>query len=90
VKAERLLLQRSAHQAVRQLQVDIRAGKRWVVDLDLEAFLDRVDHDRLITRLKGHVADRSLLSTNGYDASYAANAGSNGVARATGNCIDAG
>jgi len=32
--------QRSAHQAVRQLQADIRAGYRWVVDLDLEAFLD--------------------------------------------------
>jgi group II intron reverse transcriptase/maturase len=33
--------QRSAHQAVRQLQTDMRAGHRWVVDLDLEAFLDR-------------------------------------------------
>ena len=32
--------QRSAHQAVRQLQADIRQGRRWVVDLDLEAFLD--------------------------------------------------
>jgi retron-type reverse transcriptase len=30
--------QRSAHQAVRQLQADIRAGYRWVVDLDVEAF----------------------------------------------------
>jgi RNA-directed DNA polymerase len=33
--------QRSAHQAVRQLQADIREGYPWVVDLDLEAFLDR-------------------------------------------------
>ena len=32
--------QRSAHEAVRQLQGDIRSGYRWVVDLDLEAFLD--------------------------------------------------
>lgn len=32
--------QRSAHEAVRQLQADVRAGKRWVVDLDLESFLD--------------------------------------------------
>jgi RNA-directed DNA polymerase len=32
--------QRSAHQAVRQLQSDIRSGCKWVVDLDLEAFLD--------------------------------------------------
>ena len=53
--------QRSAHQAVRQLQADIRDGRRWVVDLDLEAFFDRVNHDRLITRLKRHVDDPALL-----------------------------
>jgi len=53
--------QRSAHQAVRQLQADIRGGKRWVVDLDLEAFFDRVNHDRLMVRLKRHVADVTLL-----------------------------
>jgi RNA-directed DNA polymerase len=52
---------RSAHQAVRQLQADIRAGHRWVVDLDLEAFFDRVNHDRLMDRLKRHVDDRLLL-----------------------------
>jgi RNA-directed DNA polymerase len=53
--------QRSAHQAVRRLQADIRGGKRWVVDLDLEAFFDRVNHDRLMVRLKQHVADVALL-----------------------------
>lgn len=53
--------QRSAHQAVRQLQADMRAGHRWVVDLDLEAFFDRVNHDRLMVRLKRHVADVALL-----------------------------
>ena len=53
--------QRSAHQAVRQLQADIREGRRWVVDLDLEAFFDRVNHDRLVARLKRHVPDRELL-----------------------------
>lgn len=52
---------RSAHQAVRQLQADIRDGDTWVVDLDLEAFFDRVNHDRLMARLKRHVADKSLL-----------------------------
>lgn len=52
---------RSAHQAVRQLQADIRAGHRWVVDVDLEAFFDRVNHDRLMDRLKRHVDDRLLL-----------------------------
>ncbi len=53
--------QRSAHQAVRQLQADVQAGKRWVVDLDLEAFFDRVNHDRLMVRLKQHVPDAKLL-----------------------------
>jgi group II intron reverse transcriptase/maturase len=53
--------QRSAHQAVRQLQADIRGGKRWVVDLDLEAFFDRVNHDRLLIRLKRHVPEAGLL-----------------------------
>ncbi len=53
--------QRSAHQAVRQSQADIREGYRWVVDLDLEAFFDRVNHDRLVARLKRHVPDCVLL-----------------------------
>ena len=53
--------QRSAHQAVRQLQADIRDGLPWVVDLDLEAFFDRVNHDRMVARLKRHVSDRELL-----------------------------
>ena len=58
---------RSAHQAVRQCQADIRDGYRWVVDLDLEAFFDRVNHDRLMTRLVRHVDDRRLLRLiNGY------------------------
>ncbi|MGQ0525619.1 MAG: group II intron reverse transcriptase/maturase [Betaproteobacteria bacterium] len=52
---------RSAHQAVRQLQADIREDRRWVVDLDMEAFFDRVNHDRLMDRLKRQVGDRSLL-----------------------------
>ena len=37
------------------------SGYRWVVDLDLEAFFDRVNHDRLIVRLKQHVPDAALL-----------------------------
>jgi RNA-directed DNA polymerase len=53
--------QRSAHQAVQQLQADIRGGRRWVVDLDLESFFDRVNHDRLVSRLKRHVQDKVLL-----------------------------
>jgi RNA-directed DNA polymerase len=52
---------RSAHQALRQLQSDIREGRRWVVDIDLESFFDRVNHDRLMNRLKRHVGDVRLL-----------------------------
>ena len=39
---------RSAHQAVEQAQKYIAAGYRWVVDLDLEKFFDRVNHDKLM------------------------------------------
>lgn len=53
--------ERSAHQAVRKLQADVRAGRTWVVDLDLESFFDRVDHQRLMHRLRRHVPDQALL-----------------------------
>ena len=53
--------QRSAHHAVRRLQQDIREGYGWVVDLDLAAFFDRVNHDRLLHRLKQQVPDVALL-----------------------------
>jgi group II intron reverse transcriptase/maturase len=52
---------KSAHQAVKRLQADLRAGSQWTVDLDLAAFFDRVNHDRLMQRLKTHVPDRRLL-----------------------------
>ncbi len=48
---------RRAQQAVRRAQAYIRAGKRWVVDLDLEKFFDRVNHDVLMAR----VARRSAM-----------------------------
>ena len=53
--------ERSAHQAVRKLQADVKDGHDWVVDLDLESFFDRVNHDRLLHRLGQHVADQALL-----------------------------
>ena len=53
--------ERSAHQAVRKLQADVKDGHGWVVDLDLESFFDRVNHDRLLHRLGRHVADPALL-----------------------------
>lgn len=52
---------RSAHQAVRHGQHCTREGRNWVVDLDLEAFFDRVNHDRLMARLKQHTLDKPLL-----------------------------
>lgn len=52
---------RSAHQAVRQVQASIREGYGWVVDMDLQSFFDRVNHDRLLARLKSRSPDAALL-----------------------------
>jgi retron-type reverse transcriptase len=52
---------RGAHQAVRKAQGYIRAGKRWVVDLDLEKFFDRVNHDILMARVARQVSDVRVL-----------------------------
>ncbi len=52
---------RSAHQAVRRAQAHVRAGHRWVVDMDLEQFFDRVNHDILMSLLARRIEDRRLL-----------------------------
>ena len=52
---------RSAHQAVREVQANIRAGYGWVVDTDLQSFFDQVNHDRLMARLKTRCSDAVLL-----------------------------
>src|SRR5271157_3142848 len=52
---------RSAHQAVARAQQHIAAGYRWVVDLDLEKFFDRVNHDKLMSQVAKRVKDRRLL-----------------------------
>jgi RNA-directed DNA polymerase len=52
---------RSAHQAVAQAQAYIGAGYEWVVDIDLEQFFDRVNHDRLMGRVAKRVGDKRLL-----------------------------
>ena len=52
---------RSAHQAVREVQATIREGYGWVVDMDLQAFFDRVNHDRLMVRLKGRGMEADLM-----------------------------
>jgi RNA-directed DNA polymerase len=52
---------RSAHQAVEQAQQYIAAGYRWVVDLDLEKFFDRVNHDKLMAKIAERIDDKRLL-----------------------------
>jgi RNA-directed DNA polymerase len=52
---------RSAHQAVTQAQAYIAEGYQWVVDIDLEKFFDRVNHDRLMARVAKRVGDKRLL-----------------------------
>lgn len=52
---------RGAHQAVRKAQGYIREGKRWVVDIDLEKFFDRVNHDVLMARVARQVSDARVL-----------------------------
>jgi RNA-directed DNA polymerase len=52
---------RSAHQAVRVARRAIEDGHRWVVDLDLDRFFDRVQHDVLMARVARKVGDRRVL-----------------------------
>jgi group II intron reverse transcriptase/maturase len=52
---------RSAHQAIEQAQEYIRAGYEWTVDLDLEKFFDRVNHDMLMARVARVVKDKRVL-----------------------------
>jgi RNA-directed DNA polymerase len=52
---------RSAHQAVERAREHVRAGYRWVVDMDLEKFFDRVNHDILMSRVARRVKDKGIL-----------------------------
>lgn len=52
---------RSAHQAVRKVEKDIRQGYRYAVDLDLDKFFDTVDYDVLMSRVARRVRDKGLL-----------------------------
>src|SRR5699024_5629221 len=49
------------HDAVRQARNYIKEGKRWVVDIDLEKFFDKVNHDRLMQKLSERIQDRRVL-----------------------------
>jgi RNA-directed DNA polymerase len=52
---------RRAHDAVCQAQRYVQSGCRWVVDVDLEKFFDRVNHDALMARLAKRIEDKRLL-----------------------------
>src|SRR5260370_19242347 len=52
---------RSAHQAVARAQQYIAEGHCWCVDLDLEKFFDRVNHDKLMGQIAKRVEDKRLL-----------------------------
>ncbi len=52
---------RKAHSAVKQAQKYVADGKRWVVDIDLEKFFDRVNHDMLMARVARKVKDKRIL-----------------------------
>jgi RNA-directed DNA polymerase len=52
---------KSAHQAVCAAQKHVQEGYRWVVDVDLEKFFDRVNHDVLLGKLAKRIGDRRVL-----------------------------
>ena len=53
--------QRSAQQAVLKARQYVREGRRWVIDIDLEKFFDRVNHDILMSRLARRIKDKRVL-----------------------------
>jgi len=52
---------RSAHGAIRKAKGYIQDGNRWVIDIDLEKFFDKVNHDRLMGTLSKRIEDKRLL-----------------------------
>ena len=52
---------RSCHTAIAEAVKHVEEGHEWVVDLDLESFFDRVNHQRLMSRLAERVSDKRLL-----------------------------
>ncbi len=52
---------RSAHQALLQAREYVSSGRRWVVDMDLKKFFDRVNHDILMSRVARKVKDKRVL-----------------------------
>ena len=53
---------RGAHDAVREAQHYLQEGRHWVVDVDLEKFFDRVNHDVLMGKLQNRIDDPRVLA----------------------------
>jgi RNA-directed DNA polymerase len=62
--------QRSGHQAVLKARQYVREGRRWVVDIDLEKFFDRVNHDILMSRLARRIKDKRVALDTHIPASW--------------------
>ena len=52
---------RSAHQAMEQLRQAVNRGANWIVELDIEAFYDRIDHELLMKLVEKRICDRRVL-----------------------------
>jgi len=52
---------RSAHMAVQKAQEHLKQGRRWIVDIDLEKFFDRVNHDKLLSKVRERVSDDRVI-----------------------------
>ncbi len=52
---------RGAHDAINQAATYVSEGYEWVVDIDLEKFFDKINHDRLMQRLRKGIGDKRLL-----------------------------
>ena len=55
---------RGAHQAVLAAQAHVESGRRWVVDLDIEKFFNRVNHDMLMARVARKVEDKRITAAD--------------------------
>jgi RNA-directed DNA polymerase len=52
---------RNAHQAMEQIRQGVNGGASWVVDADIEAFFDRIDHEKLMELVGKRISDRRML-----------------------------